>query len=339
MNARHALAVVVLLVACGGEDRPVLIGDFASRSTLVDCRPLGPDTVALGSIMSARPISDSTMLVVDGSGRQLVILDATLRVIRRLEFPDEGPGSIARLLDAAASGDSLIVLADGGRNRLVGITPEGAALWDFDTGFPPQSIAFAGGRLLVTAVGLDPRIPGLVHERIGPRLVSLDVPFIPHQDGLARMFVNSASLYGLPDGSAVLAHELIWPRAWLIPAHGAPRRVEVPLPERTSRQIGFVPTMPMREDELDDLLVPVMGLSVDPASGDIFYVTRTGDERDSHSEKAIVRATRDFVYLGSIRLPINAVEVVYLPHAPDSLIVSDYDLGWHRCPVPPVRQG
>ncbi|HEX6589940.1 MAG TPA: hypothetical protein VF039_13130 [Longimicrobiales bacterium] len=335
MKLRRVLAAALLLAGCGEEDPATLIADFEDQSLVVECRALATDNPIFASITNVRAASDSTVFVVDGVGRQVAILDAEARVLLRLELPESGPGSVARLFDATVSGDSLIVIADGGRNRLLGLAPTGAELWSTQLDFPLQSVDFAGDRLLVSAVGMDHRIPGLVHELRGTRLVPLGIPFIPHADALARMFVNSASLVGRPDGAAVVAHEMIWPRAWLVPARGDPLPVDVPVPAAVAEQIGHVPTMPMHEDDAAQLLTPVIGMTIEPNSGDIFYVTRAAPKEEHGSQKAIIRADERFAYIASVRLPLNAVKLVYLSAYPDSLIVSDYDLNWYRCPVPP----
>lgn len=334
MSARCTLAAALLLAACGGEEQAALIPDFAKRSPLVTCVALSGDTAALASITSVRAATDSTFLVADANGRQLVFYDRNATAIRRLEIPEEGPGSVEHLSDAVSSGDTVIVLADMGRGRIVGISPAGTEQWAADAGFPTQGVAFAGNRLLVAAFGMDARIPGLIHERRGERLIPLQVPFIADVEALARLFANSVNIRGLADGSAVVVHEMIYPRAWAISSSGDAERYDVPIPEGLAEQAGVVPPMPIRDEDIGQLLAPALSIDVDPASRDVLYITRSGPGAEAGSEKAIVRVSSAFGYIGSVRLPINAAELVYLPSIPDSVIVSDNELRWHRCPIP-----
>lgn len=333
VNARWLLAAALLPVACGREESVVRIADFESRSPLAVCERMEGDD-RLASVTSLRPASDTTLLVVDPSGRQVALVDRNGRVLLAHEFPEEGPGSISRLADAAISGDTLLVVTDAGRNRVMGLSLDGSERWALELAFPPQNVAFAGDRLLIAALGMDPRIPGLVLERRDADFEPIGVPFIHEPDALARMFANSVSLYGLADGSAVVAHELVHARAWRVPPAGPPVRASIPVAEAVAHQIGYMPPMPLREEDLDDVATPVISLTLDEVGGDLFFLTRSGRRADGYLEKAVVRASADFSYLGSMRLPFNATEIALLRAEPDSLIIVDPDLRWHRCPVP-----
>jgi hypothetical protein len=155
-----------------------------------------------------------------------------------------------------------------------------------------------------------------------------------HADALARMLINSVTMRGFADGSAVVAHQLVQARAWRLDPSGTRRRASVPVPEDAAGRLGHVPPMPLRETDLDAIAAPVVSMTVDPVGGEMFYLTRTGRRVGDHQEKALVRLAPTFAYVASNRLRMNAIEVVYLPARPDSVLIVDADLRWHRCAVP-----
>ena len=336
-DRRAIAAVVLLLAACGGEEPVVTIDDFHDRSPLVACTALeGPEPAPV-AVTQLAAASAASLLLIDEPGRTVLLLDADGRRMSALEFAEEGPRSVGQLVDAAMSGDSLVVIADAGRNRLQGFTIRGEERWTQDLSFPPQRVAFAGDRLLVAALGMDPRIAALVFERRDGDLASLSVPFATHPDMIGRMFVNSVALLGYADGRAIVAHQFVLPRAWQLGSDGAAVRAALPVPDGAASALGFVPPMPMREGDLERMAVPVIAAAPDPASGGVLYLTRTGMRSGAFLEKAVIRVDRELAYVSSIRLPVNAVAMTYLAARPESVLVVDVDQAWYRCAAPPAR--
>lgn len=330
-----SLTVGLLLVAgCGEEEPVVLIPDFASRSRAVECEPLpGPDPPPEG-VTRLQPMTDSTFLLVDGAGRELVILDRGGRRIGGIRLTQDGPLGVAMLTDAAFSSDTLLVVADGGRQRLRAFDVAWRDLWTLELDFPPQRLAFAGRRLLVAAAGMDARLPGLLYAMRGSTAEPLGVPLAAHPDGLARLFLNDVMLHGYPDGSALLANRFVRPRAWRVdPANGV-SRLTVPLPAAARDGVGYLPPIPFREEEIGRIAAPVIASASDPRTNDLLYLTRSGRQREGRSEKALVRADRELRYIGSRLLDVNAIALAYLPADPATAVVVDYENDWFRCEAP-----
>ena len=336
MNGFRAVAAAILLAGCGGEDPVARIDDFSERSPLVECAELGRTIDELASVATFQPVDDSTFLVVDEVGRRTYVVGDDARVRRARSFSDQGPGGVGQLMDAVLLGDTILVVADGERNRLIAFASGDEPHWVSELAYPPQRLVFTGERLLIAAVGMDPRIPGLVHERTADGSAPVGVPFAHHADALARMFINSVSMVSFGDGSALVAHELVWPRAWHVGRSGAPRPAQVPVPDAAAGSVGVMPPMPLRSEDLGKIAAPVVSMTVDPRRSELHYLTRSGRTTAPHLEKAIVRVSRDLRYLASYRLRINATEIAYLPARPDSVIVVDADFRWHRCPLPPI---
>lgn len=328
-----SLIVALLLLAGCGEEEWSLIPDLAGQSRAVTCQPLaGPDPGPV-QIERLRAVSDSTFLLVDAGAREIVELDRDAARLRTFELTEDGPRGVAMLGDAVRSGDTVLVVADAGRNRLRAFHPDGADLWTIDLGFPPQRLSFAGSRLLVTAAGMDARLPALVHEVKNGGVEPLAVPLARHVDAIARLFLNDVVLEGYPDGSALVAHHFVVPRAWRVEPGGAVSRLAIPIAEATRASIGYLPPIPFREEDIGRIATPAIAAAADPESGDLLYLTRSGRERDGRSEKALVRADRHLRYLGSRVLDVNAVTLAYLP-GERSAIVVDHDGGWFRCESP-----
>lgn len=334
MRIRIAALVLVLLPACGGEESVVSVAGFTSRSPRVVCEALPGPRPPAALVTRLAPATDSTFLLIDEGNREVVELDAGLGRVRAVTFTEDGPRGVARMADAAIAGDTLLVVADMGRNRLRGFTGDGEPRWTLNLPFPPQRTLFTGDRLLVAPVGMDRRVTSLLYEVRDSGIHSLAVPPASDPDALARMFINSVNVQAWPDGDVLVAHQFVLARAWHVGRDDRPRQRTVPVPDRVAAAVGVVPPMPIREEDLARMAVPVIDFGVDGRTGGIVYLTRSGDRREGGAEKAFVRADRDLGYVASSRLAINAVAFAYLPAHPDSVIVVDADQAWHRCPVP-----
>lgn len=333
MKRCFPIVALLLFAACGAEEW-ALIPDLAGRSAAAACDSLaGPDPGPV-QVERLHAVSDSTLLLVDPVAREVVELDRDGSRLGVFELGADGPRSVAMLSDAARSGDTLLVIADAGRNRLRAFRPQGTDLWTLDLGFPPQRLTFAGGRLLVTAAGMDARLPALVHEVRNGAVAALPIPLVRHVDAIARLFVNDVVLEGYPDGSALVAHHFVAPRAWRVEPRGTVSSHAVPVAEAVRASIGHLPPIPFREEDIGRIAAPVIASAADPETGDFLYLTRSGRQREGRNEKAVVRVDGRFRYVGSRLLDVNAVVLAYLPSEPGSVIVVDTDGGWFRCAAP-----
>lgn len=332
MKGLSLITVPILLAACGGEDW-ALVEDLGAWTPAPCERLAGPEPGPV-EIARLRAASDSTLLLVDPGAREIVELAPTGTRVATLTLAEDGPIGVALPSDAVRSGDTLVVVADAGRQRLRGFGADGRDLWTVQLDFPPQRLAFAGGRLLITAAGMDGRLPALVYELVAGQVRPLEVPPARHVDAIGRLFLNDVAIEGYPDGSALVAHHFVRPRGWRVGADGTVEALDVPVAAAIESSIGHLPPIPFREQDMASIAAPVIASAADPRTGDVLYLTRTGRQRDGRSEKALVRADAHFRYLASRRLEMNAVVIGYVPSHPDEVVVVDFDGDWFRCESP-----
>ena len=137
---------------------------------------------------------------------------------------------------------------------------------------------------------------------------------------------NAALVESLPDGSALLIHQLLTPRAFRVaPGLGAATPVPVPTPDATRDLIGFVPHAPVTEDQFARILTPALALSVDRGRGDLYLLTRSGRQVNGRAERAVLRLDSELRYVASYTLDVHAVEMAALPARSALLVADDED--------------
>lgn len=160
MLARARAWLVVFSMACGGIERypgcelaPSVVMDPAIDS-------------ALGEVVDIAPLGTEIALLDRQAGR-VVILGSAGRPKRLVGGPGDGPGEFRRPSAITTSGDTLIVVADPGRRRLVFYSQQGRLIADV-----PMAGGISGheavGRIL--ALGRDTLLDFWLTDRI-PRYI------------------------------------------------------------------------------------------------------------------------------------------------------------------------
>jgi len=273
---------------------------------------------------------DSGFLVLTGLSRQLVAYDRALHIRWELELPEKGPNGIGSPESVAVLNDSMFYVVDGGRNLVKLFDRHGQEQNTILVDFFPALVRTAGGAayVLPTVIGGVPdhllyRVDGkeLDPQPLNPQIV----------EGVAQnAFVNMAAATPRPDGGLVVIHQFYVPQAYIWNGATA-KRFNVPVPDQI-RGLFDHPRPVTREEDLPFLPVVALSPYVDPASGDIVYLTRSGRQRADHSEKALVRVDSTFHYVSSRLLPVDALFVA--PLTRDSVVVVSNEGEWNRCVAP-----
>ena len=323
----------VLAPGCTDADAAdfALIDDFLAGSTAVTCEAvtLEPGPAA----EEIRLVSDSTWIVLDGTGRELFEFDDALRLRGRLAIPRRGPGSAEQPVSVAALGDTAWAIADRARLRVVVLSRTGEEVAAVPLDFMPHSLeSTPGGELLLTAVPVGTRPPTLLVRYDWASFQPLPVPRRSYPDMTVSALGNTALVETLPDGAALVVHQFLAPRAFRV-GTGPPEPLRAPTPDATRDQIDYVPTAPVTEDQLPRTLTPALAMSVDPGSGEVYLLTRSGRTRNGRPERAVLRLAGDLGFTAGFTLDVHAVGLVYLPRREAAIVVDDEDR-FFLCPLP-----
>lgn len=328
-------AVVLALAggACGEppNPEPVYIQDFAARSPVLACEPL-PHLSAEGLVVEDLvPVSGGETLVLSSRTREVLVLDPAAAPRWRLALEEEGPRGVGSPISLDLQEDGSLVVADRGRQLLKRLGPDGEDRGTVRTPFFPSVVRITGSGTWV--------IPGVVAgypDRLLYRLVDGDV----RPEGLELRsypgmthgaFANRLGAARRPDGRLLLLHAFYIPEAYLW-GEGEVARYRVPVPDDL-RPLFRDPRPVEREEDLPRL--PVVGLSpfLDPGTGDLVYLTRTGAaSAGGASQKALIRVDSLFRYRSSGILPVDALHAA--PMGPASVLVVSNGGIWHRCNAP-----
>lgn len=336
---RSTLALLLPLASCGEAQADVyaVVGDFLDRAVPVSCeRVLADSAFAVTEIRSA---SDTTWLLLDAPQRRILELDHDLRTVWSLAYPPVGPRSLAAPVSAAVLGDTAIAVADRGRLRVVVLSRAGEPLRSTPLGFLPNALATtASGDVLITPLPMGGRPGTLLVRYAGDRLVELPVPLRYHEDPMLRALGNAALVEALPDGRALVLHQFMAPRGFSVTPSGEATRLAVPTPDATREQIGYVPTLPLTEDQQPRILLPAIALSVDPTTAEVYLMTRSGRTVGDVRQRAILRLDDRLGLLDAFTVDVAARGMALLPRRATALVVDDADrLYACRLPVDGAR--
>jgi len=328
------LAVTLALAggACSGsEDEPVLIPDFLDRSPALACAPL-PELTAQALVVDdlvATPGGD--VLVLSGRSRRILLLDPQGRVLWRISLEEEGPSGVGTPVSADLADDSTLLVADLGRMLVKRLDVGGGDRGTVRTPFPPTRVRTAGARSWVVPGVLGGYPDRLLFRIQGDGLVPEDLPPRRYRGMTHGGFANRLGAVARPDGSLLLMHGFYIPEAYLLRGASVTRH-RVPVPDALAPL--FRELRPVEREE-DLPYLPVVGLSpfLDPATGDVLYLTRSGARLGPETwEKALVRVDSAFGYLSSGRLPVDALMAA--PLGEGHVIVVSNEGEWSRCRAP-----
>jgi hypothetical protein len=321
------LLLLLVLGACAGPDDagPVVIEDFLGRSPRLACEPLDlPDPVAVTELRTA---SDSTVLVLDEPGRRVLELDAALRLVWVLEAPAVGPGALSSPVSAALLGDTAVAVAERQGLAVIVYSRSGSLIRTTPLGFAPSAVAARpSGELLVTAMPFG-GTPGTLAVRYdGMTFHELPVPPRPYDDMFVGALGNTTLAEVLADGTVLVVHQFMAPRAFRVDVGGGVEPLRVPTPDATRSRIDYVPTQPLGEAKLERMLVPASAMSVDRGRGEVYLLTRSGRRLDRGQERAILRLDDGLRLLESATLDVMARHLAVIPRDDVVLVVDDDDL-------------
>lgn len=339
-GAPAAAAVLGLLAGCGGQSDEgyVVVADFARSAAAVGC-----EAVSLGrdiAVTELRSISDTTWLVLDEAGRQVLVFDDRLRLVRELRYPAAGPGSLDAPVSVTLLGDTALVAAERAGLRLVALALDGEELRSTPLDFVPRALAATpDGAVMVTPMPLGEHPPSLLGRYDGAGIEWLSIPVRRYPDMMVTALGNSVLVESLPGGDVLLVHQFLAPRAFRVGSGGsAIEPLRVPIPDGTAGQVDFVPTAPITGPQLPRMLTPAMAMSVDPVRSEVYLLTRSGRTIGGRPERAILRLTDRLALIEAFTIPVIAGGMVYLPHRGTALVVDDEDR-FHACrlhPTPPL---
>ena len=329
---RKSILLPLLVVGCSGDAEHAgyrVVPRFVDRSASVRCEPVDVGAAAVDVL---RTVTDSTVLVLDAAARRVTELGDDLRPRWTLEYAEHGPGAVARPVAATLVGDTVAVVVRDGL-RLVLLTRSGRPLHEQPLEFVPNAIAASGDELLITPMPLGAVPPSLLFRFHDGRLDEVPVPRRPYADMMVGAMGNATLVESLADGSALVVHQLLRPRAFRVSADRAVvAPLTVPTPDGTIALADAVPRAPITEEQFDRLLVPAMALSVDRARGEAYLLTRSGRTVDGRRERAILRTDDRLRYLASYLLDVNAVHMAVLPRRGAALVADDADR-FFLCPI------
>jgi hypothetical protein len=331
---KPTLLLLPLCLACGeadGADRSVIEG-FRDRATPLVCDPLhlGLEPAATEIRLS----SDTTWTLLDGPQLQLLSFDDSFRLLDRTPLPATGPGAAVHAVSATLLGDTAVAVAARGGLQLVVLARDGSFRASTPLDFIPNAIAATpAGEILVTPLpfGTKPATLLMRHSALGWE--TLPVPRRSYVDMSINAIGNSTLVEVFPDGRALVMHQFLRPRAFIVSPDGGVEQPRAPTPDGTRDHVDFVPTSPITSEQMERTLVPAIAMSIDPRSSEVYLMTRSGTTVEGRPERAILRLSERLEFIEGFTLPIPAAGMVYLPRRHSALVVDDTDR-FHTCAFP-----
>jgi hypothetical protein len=330
---KSTLPLFIMATACAAEPvEYIVVEGFLDRSRAVTCELL--DSPIEMAVTSLRPASDSTILVLDGPTRRVVELDQDLRELWKMEAPSVGPGALDAPISAVALGDTAVAVAERRGLRLNVYSRSRELIRSTPLQFVPHAMASGGaGDVLITAMPMGAEPASLLMRYTGNGIEGLGVPARSYADMLVSALGNSTLVEQWPDGSAVVVHQFMSPRGFMVTPGGDVRPLRVPTPDETLDAADYVPTAPFTEAELSDMLVPAIAMAVDPTRSHVYLLTRSGRRLGDRLERAVLRLDRQLNVVDTFLLDVPAVAMAFLPRK-DLMLVADANDRFHACRLP-----
>jgi hypothetical protein len=249
-----------------------------------------------------------------------------------------GPGAAEHPVSVAAVGDTAWAIAARGGLRLVVLSRAGRELETVPLDFIPHALESLGhGAFLLTAMPFGTKPPTVVVRIVGGDAQPLPVPRRRYEDMTVNALGNTALVESFSDGSALVVHQFMAPRAFKLTTGGEAVALAAPTPAGTRAAIDFVPRAPLTEDQMPRTLVPAIAMSVDTGRSEVYLLTRSGRERDGRPERTVLRLTESLEYLDGFLLDVPAVGLVYLARTGVAVVHDDEDQ-FFACPLPTSGQ-
>lgn len=329
---RKSILLLLLASACTAADAAdhTVVNGFLEQAIAVGCEPVDLGTIAVEELRTA---TDSSFLVLDAAQRRVTEFADDLRPRWSLEYDEVGPAAVDRPISATLLGDTAVAIAARGGLKLVVLDRAGALIRARSLPFMPGPVtATANGNLLVAAVPLGATPASLLFRLHDDELEALPVPRRPFADMTVGALGNSTRVEPL-DTTVLVVHQFLAPRAFRVaPATGSVAAVALPTPDATADRIGYVPSPPVSEAQLGEMLTPAIAVGVDRLRGEVYLLTRSGRQVDGRWERALLRLDRDLGFLAGYTLDAHAVHLAVLPRRQAALVVDDMDRSY-LCPL------
>ena len=321
------------LCACDpGDLQPEFFDDAAThrRAQCVSIEALNARGSQVSDVVAA---TDSTILVLYGSERELVTYDAQLRPVAVLRFDPAGPRGVGQAVSAATDG-RLYYVADERYLAVKIFDARGEDRGTIRLDFIPRRIRAVGGSIAITPLVAGSYPATLLYELRHGRLVSRPIPTVHYQDGGLNAFANMGSLATFANGRVVVMHETVVPFGYSLSfadATSLTRRFAVPLPALQRPRMNKLPPTPLTEKSLGDVLTVALTATANPRTGHVYFLTRSGRKLGDAWEKMIVELDDQLRYSRSARVGgIRALHMSYAAARNSLLVVDDAD-GWFEC--------
>ncbi len=327
------LLLLPAFLACGDANAsgPAIIPDFRARAAALECSPV--DLGVSAAVTEMRLASDSTWTLLDEAQMELLVFSDEPRLLRRTPLAEVGPAAAPRPVSAVLLGDTAVAVAARGGLRVVVLTPDGGPLATLPLDFMPNDIAVTpSGALLLTPLPVGASPPTLLMRRTADAWEPLPVPKRSFEDMSVNGLGNTALVETFPDGTILVMHQIMRPRAFLVRPDGRVDPRPAPTPDGTRAAIDFVPRAPITEDQIPRMLVPAMAMTIDPASSQVYVLTKTEAKINDRPERAVLRLSSELEFLEGYTLPVTASSIIYLPRRGALLVVDDAD-DFHFCPL------
>ncbi len=330
---RKPILLPFLLAACSGDSGPGpyrVVPDLLETAVAVSCAPADLGDV---SVHQLRVASDTSVLILDAAQRRLTEMSDDLRPLWTLEYVEHGPAGVQRPAAATLVGDSAVAIVTRDGLRLLILDRDGELGDAHRLHFVPASVTAAGSELLVTAVPMGPTPDALVFRVHDGGLESIPVPPRPYDDMIVGALGNQTLAEALPDGSALVVHQFLAPRAFRVDAR-VPEvwPLRMPTPDATVSQIGYLPRPPLTRDQYRDMLVPAIAMSVDRSRGEVYLLTRSGREVNGRFERVLFRVNDSLEPIAAYTLDAHAVHMAFLSRRRAALVADDLDR-FYLCPI------
>ena len=334
---RSTLLLGLLAAGCGAQEQPTyaVIDGFLERTVPARCtRAMLNDSVAITEI---RSVTDSTWLLLDEAQRRVTELDHELRPLWSMALPAIGPGAVIKAVSAGLLGDTAVAIVDRGTLRLQVLSRGGEVIRSTPLGFLPNALATtASGQVLVTPLRMGDDPPTLLVRFDGEERTDVPVPPRYYRNGMHRAMGNIARVETFPDGRAVLSHEYLAPRGFLIDASGGVEAALVPTPDATLDQLDYLPSIPATEEDQERIMVPTLAIGIDRSRSEVYLMTRSGRTVDGSLQRAILRLDDRLGLLEAFTADVPAFGMAVLPRHGRAILADEEDRLF-TCDLPLAR--
>lgn len=331
---RFALLLTLnVAVSCGAAaESPVFFAaDESVAAPQCTAAPsMRPDGSMVADVVES---GDSAVAVLYGHEREIVKYNTALAATDVLRFDRDGPRGVKEPVSLAVTSDGYVI-ADQGSRVIKYFDGSGKDRGVVDLDFVPYRVRAAGKNVMITPMVIAGNPTSLALMIRSGSVVALPVPTARYEDGAVAAFANLASIAAFPNGRAVVMHELVVPYGYSIAPpskQDSVQRFPVPLPVLVRDRVERLPTDPISDSNIGELLAVALTATPNVKTGGIFVLTRSGRRlADGGWEKIVVELDSTFAYRRSFRAPGRPLHMVHFAARSSILLIDDEDV-WYEC--------